>query len=99
MGTVYRRPNLNLASVLTTRLITISTLGTLVTATSGAKAMQVFNVGQSLSIAWGDSSITASSAGLLYYSMSEIFNPIQGEFATWFMADSIAGTIAVNEFE
>jgi len=87
-----------LATMLTTRLITINTTsGTPVVATSGARYMQVFNIGSS-TVAWGDEKITTSSAGLLYYSMSEIFNPIQGDFALYFIADGTAGRIAVNEF-
>lgn len=84
-------------SVATSRLITITTgdaqeviMGT------GTLAAHIFNVGPS-TIAWGDSSITASSGGLLFYSMSEIFKPLADGFNLYFVADSAAGTILVNE--
>ena len=99
MGTVYRKTNRAFAQVLTTRTISIGTdAATKVVATSGAQSMQVFNIGAG-TIAWGDSSIAISSGGLLFYSMSEIFSPIQGDYSMYFRADSVATIIAVNEFE
>ncbi len=87
------------ASVGTTRLITIPTgAATEVVMSSGYTAMQVFNVGAS-TVAWGDSAIQASSAGLMFYSMSKEFNPVSDLFSVYFVADSVAGTIAVNEFK
>ena len=86
------------ASVGTTRLINIPTgAATEIVLGSGNFGMQIFNVGAS-TVAWGDSAITASSAGLLYYSMSKEFNPVSDLFSVYFVADSVAGTIAVNEF-
>ena len=82
----------------TTRLITIPTDPTTeVVLGSGNVGMQIFNVGAS-TIAWGDSSIEASSGGLLFYSMSKEFNPVSDLFSVFFIADSVAGTIVVNEF-
>jgi len=93
-GVPFRGP----ASVGTTRLITIPTgAATEVVLGTGNVGMQVFNVGPS-TIAWGDSAIEASSAGLLFYSMSKEFNPVSDLFSVFFVADSVAGTIALNEF-
>ncbi len=85
-------------SVNTTRVLNIPTgTPTEYLITSGNWAMQVFNVGAS-TIAWGDSNITASTGGILFYSMSEIFRPVKDSFGIYFLADSVQGTIAVNEF-
>lgn len=97
MATAYRRHSTGFAEALTTRLINVPTgAATLIQPTSGAHYMQIFNVGPS-SLAWGDSSLGASSGGLLFYSMSEIFNPVQGDFSLYVSADSVQGVIAVNE--
>ena len=86
-----------LASVASSRLITIPTgAATQVVTGTGTTYMQAFNVGPS-TIAWGDASVTASSGGLLFYSMSEIFKPLKEGFNLYFVADSVAGTIVVNE--
>ena len=89
----------SLASVITSRLININTGDAQqVIAGTGTIYMQVFNVGPT-TIAWGDSSITASSGGLLFYSMSEIFSPLSEGFNLYFVADSAQGTILVNELD
>jgi len=98
MPTVYRRSTNLLASVLTTRLINIPTSPTtVVRITSGAKAIFFTNIGAS-TVVFGDTSLTAGSGNILFYSMSDGFNPVQGDFAIYFIADSAQGRIAVNEY-
>ena len=97
MGTYFRRPNSTFGSV-SSRLVTIPTDPTTkIVLSSGFTAMSVFNVGPS-TIVWGGSTITASTGGLIYYSMQQEFPNIQSEGSVFFIADSVAGALMVNEF-
>ena len=99
MGTVYFRTNPFPARIGTTKLITIPTTPvTVVVMDSGYMGMHVTNIGPSLSIAWGDTNLTISSGGLLYYSMAKEWLVVSDSFALFFIADSVAGRIAVNEY-
>ena len=100
MGRIFLRSDQQLTKVNTTRLISIGTdAATEITATSGAIMWDVTMLGPSISMVYGDSSIGISSAGILFYSMTERFQPLQGDFSMFFRADSVAGTISVVEFE
>ena len=98
MGTIYIRTNPQPYRVGTTRLITVATTPTTqVILTSGYTGFSVFNVGPS-TIVWGDTSITASTGGLLYYSMQKEWFAVADSFVVHLRADSVAGTVVVNEY-
>lgn len=98
MGTYYRRTNEHFASIGTTRTITVPTSPTTqITLTSGNHSLELINLGPG-TIAYGDSSISMSSAGLLFYSMNKMFTPVISGFSCYVIADSVATIIAVNEY-
>lgn len=97
MTTNYRRTNDSFAQVLTSRTVSVSTAAaTRIIVTSGSWAMEIYNVGPS-TIVWGDSNITASTGGILYYSMAKEFKPVQGDFEVYLRADSVAGMVSIQE--
>ena len=98
MGTYFRRPNEQLGSVGTTRLIVITTgAAQLVTMTSGFSALNVMNDGPA-PVSWGDSSLTMGSGNVIFaYAQYEFLNVSDG-WNAYFRADSAATTIAVTEF-
>ena len=99
MGTYLKRTNFAISSIGTTRLVTITTTTAvrLIATTGGYNSIQITNIGPT-TIAYGDSSITASSAGILYYSMNYSFENISDEFSLYLISDSANGRIAVNEY-
>ena len=98
MATVFIRTNPYLARVLTSRVVTIPTLPTTqVIMASGVAGMSIFNIGPS-TIAWGDSNITASTGGLLFYSMQKEWLAVADTFSVYLIATSVAGTVIVHEY-
>ena len=98
MATVLVRTNPYLARVATSRLITIPTAPpTQIVIASGPSGCAIFNVGPSV-LAWGDSSITASSGGLLYYSMQKEWLTIADTFSFFLVATSVAGAVLIHEY-
>lgn len=98
MATVLVRTNPYLARVATSRLVTIPTAPpTQIIIASGPSGAAFFNVGPSV-LAWGDSSITASSGGLLYYSMQKEWLATADTFSVYLVATSVAGTVLINEY-
>lgn len=99
MGTYYRRTNLSALSIGTSYTVSIPTSPvTQIVVSTGYSAVQISNVGPS-TIAYGDSSIVASSGALLFYSMEKTFTNITGIFSFYVIADSVAGTIAINGYK
>lgn len=95
MGTYYRRTNLNIISIGTSYNITVPTSPvTQIVVSTGYVACEIVNIGPS-TLVYGDSSITASSGGLLFYSMNKVFNGIAGIYSFYVIADSVAGTMKV----
>lgn len=67
---------------------------TQIVVSTGYTACEIVNIGPS-TIVYGDSSVTASSGGMLFYSMNKVFNGITGTFSFYVIADSVAGTLKV----
>ena len=92
------RTNQAPARIGTTKIITVPTAPTTaVILDSGYMGMALFNVGPS-TIVWGDSNITASTGGLLYYSMQKEWMALADTFTVYLRADSVAGTVVQNEY-
>lgn len=98
MATVLVRTNPYLARVSTSRLLTIPTSpATQITIASGPAGCAIFNVGPT-TLVWGDSNITESSGGLLYYSMQKEWLAVADTFSFFLMATSAAGTVFITEY-
>ena len=98
MATVLVRTNPYLARVATSRLLTIPTSpATQVIIASGPAGAAIFNVGPT-TLVWGDSNITESSGGLLYYSMQKEWLATADTFSFFLIATSAPGTVLVNEY-
>lgn len=100
--TRYVHVNQGFSAIGSSRIIQVPTSPvTQIVLSTGYLAMQVFNVGPS-AIAWGDTSITMSTGGLLFYSMGKSFglegDSLNDDFSFYVIADSISGTVVVNEF-
>ena len=98
MATVLIRTNPGLARVATSRLVTIPTSpATQIVIASGPSGCAIFNVGPT-TLVWGDSNITASSGGLLYYSMQKEWLAVADTFTFFLVATSAAGTVMIHEY-
>ena len=98
MPTVYIRTNPQPASVGSTRTITIGTAAaTAVYSIAGYMGWQLVNVGPS-TLTYGDSSMAMGTGGLLYYSMAKEWYPIADTMSLYLRADSVAGTVLVNDY-
>lgn len=98
MATYYRRPNTNLGTVGTTRLIVITTAAAQqVFLSSGFTGINVMNNGPA-TCSWGDASLIAGSGAVLFaYAQYEWLNLNDG-WSTYFRADSAQTTISITEF-
>ena len=98
MPTVYIRTNPQPSSIGTSRTVSISTAAaTLVWSTSGYMGWQLINVGVS-TLTYGDSSMLAGTGAFLFYSMEKTWYPVADTMSVFLRADSVAGTVLVNEF-
>lgn len=98
MGTILVRTNPSLMRVSTSRLVTIATNpATQIVIASGPSGCAIFNVGPTV-LAWGDSNITASSGGLLYYSMQKEWLATADTFSFFLISTSAAGTVLIHEY-
>lgn len=95
MGTYYKRTNYNVVSIGTSYNVTVPTSPvTQIVISTGYSAVELVNIGPS-TIAYGDSSVSASSGGLLFYSMNKVFTGVNSIFSFYVIADSVAGTVKV----
>ena len=98
MATILVRTNPYLARVATTRLVTIGTDPvTQIVMASGFAGISIFNVGPT-TLVWGDSNITQSSGGLLYYSMQKEWLSVADTFSFFLLATSAAGAVIIHEY-
>ena len=98
MATNYIRTNPYPAQVGTTRLLTIPTSPeTFIVSLSGYMGWQLICLGPG-EIAYGGSSITADTAGILFYSMSKSFYPIADTMSLYVIANSFATVLAINDY-
>ena len=98
MAINYLKTKLYPSSIGTSRLVTIPTSpATLITMLSGYVGMQWNNVGAS-AVAYGDTSISAGTGALLYYSMSKEWSVVTDTGAIYAIADSVAGTLFINYY-
>ena len=94
----YLRPHPTVSLVGSSRVITIPTSpATEVLSIPAAVGMAVFNVGPS-AIAWGSGSITQGTGGLLFYSMQKEWMLLADTISVFFIADSVAGVLAVQDY-
>ena len=99
MGTYFRRTNESYYKLGTSYLLTVPTTPvTRLVLNTAYVALQIANIGPS-TIAYGDSSITASSGGLLFYSMDKTWDKVKSNFEVYLIADSVAGTVIVNGYK
>lgn len=98
MGTYYRRPNEQLGTVGTSRLLVITTgAAQIVRLTSGFSALNIMNNGPA-PVSFGDSSLLMGSGNVIFpYAQYEFFNISDG-WTAYFRADSAQTTIAITEF-
>ena len=98
MPTVYIRTNAYPQSIGSTRTVSISTAAaTQVVSLSGYMGMQVVNVGIA-TLTYGDSSMAMGTGGFLFYSMAKEWYPIADTMSVYLRADSVAGTVLINEW-
>ena len=98
MAIAYLKTKLYPSSIGTSRTITIPTSpATLVVMLSGYVGMQWTNVGAG-AIAYGDTSISAGTGALLYYSMQKEWPVVIDTGAIYAIADSVASALFVNYY-
>ena len=98
MAINYLKTKLYPSSIGTSRVITIPTSpATLVIMLSGYVGMQWTNVGAG-AIAYGDTSISAGTGALMYYSMQKEWSVVMDTGAIYAIADSVASTLFVNYY-
>lgn len=98
MPTVYIRTNPQPSNVGTSRTLSIPTAPTtLVVMDSGYMGWQLVNVGVS-TLTYGDSSMLSGTGSFLYYSMEKTWYPVADTMSVYLRADSVAGTVLMNEF-
>lgn len=92
MGTKYIRTNLNLGSINTTKLLSISNVETRYTLGSGNIALEATNIG-GFTIVYGNSAVLLNSGGLIPGNASKFWDTVVGNF-TMFFAIASAGVTA-----
>ena len=98
MAINYLKTKLYPSSIGTSRVITIPTSpATLVIMISGYVGMQWTNVGAG-AIAYWDTSISAGTGALMYYSMQKDWPIVMDTGAIYAIADSVSSTLFVNYY-
>ena len=98
MATVYIRTNPQPSRVGTSRTVVVPTSpATFIISLSGYMGWGISNVGNA-AVAYGDSSVTAGTGSLQFYSMEQKWYPIADTMSMYVIADSIAGIININDY-
>ena len=99
MGIPRRRDNALLGSVrVASRFITVPTAPyTTVTLTSANAGAFMYNVGTP-TLLWGGSNVAVNSGAFLYPSTGFEWLNTEDAFTFYVIADSVAGTLCVNEY-
>ena len=79
-------------------MIPTSPITKVVMMNSASIGMSVTNLGLS-TLAWADTNVLASTGGLIFYSQIKEWMPVVSGFSMYFVADSIAGALLVNEYK
>jgi len=98
MATYLKRTNPNYYQIGTTRtLVLTESVATLIYLDTGYNAMTIVPLGPS-DMVYGDSSISVSSAGLLYYSQAKTFDQLSDNFNFYARANSYQCVVAIIEY-
>ena len=98
MPTAYIRTNPQPSAIGTSRSVTVPTSpATFIVSLSGYMGWGITNVGNS-AVAYGDSSVSAGTGALQFYSMEQKWYPIADTMSMYVIADSVAGIIRINDY-
>ena len=100
MGANLVRTNFNIYTISTSRLLVIPTspITKVVMLNSASIGISITNLGPSV-LAWSDTNVLASTGGLIFYSQIKEWMPVVSGFSMYFVADSVAGVLLVNEYK
>ena len=99
MGTHFRRTNLNLGSINTTKLLVISSSETTYVLGSGNIALEATNIG-AYTIYYGNSGVLANSGGILAGNNSRFWDSVVGNFTMSFVVQSggVTSQLVIQEY-
>lgn len=97
MATHYKRTNLSLGVVASTKLLGISTVETVYTLGTGNIAIEATNLGPS-SVYYGNSGLLAGSGGLIVGNGSKFWDSIVGNFQMRFITASGSANLVIHEY-
>lgn len=99
MATHYKRTNLSLGVIATTKLLTINSSETLYTLGSGNIALEATNLGPYL-IYYGNSGVLANSGGLISGNGSKFWDSVVGNFSMRFVVNSggVTSNLVIHEY-
>ena len=97
MATIYFRTGINSKDISFSRFQTIQTSPSVqILLTSGFQAMSIFNQGSG-NLLWGSSNIGVNSGNYLYVGARKDWENVQGNWSTYFIADSVSTIITITE--
>ena len=99
MGTKFIRTNLNLGSINTTKLLSLTSSETLYTLGSGNIALEATNIG-SQTIIYGNSAVLLNSGGLIAGNASKFWDSVVGNFQMYFAVASggVTSRLVIHEY-
>lgn len=99
MGTIRRLTDLQLASIATTKLISVTSSQVLFNLGSGNRAFEATNLGV-YPIYYGDSSLTTSSGGLIQSQGAKFWDTVTDNFTMYFKTASsgLTSNLVIQEY-
>lgn len=99
MGTHYKRTNMSLGSIATTKLLTITNSETLYTLGSGNIALEATNLGPYV-VYYGNSGVLANSGGVITGNGSKFWDSVKGDFQMRFVVGSggVSSNLVIQEY-
>lgn len=97
MGIHYKRTNMALGSIGSTKLLAITTVEQSYILSSGMIAFEATNLGAS-SVYYGNSGVLAGSGGLIVENGSKFWDSIVGNFRVSFLTASGSANLVIHEY-
>jgi len=100
MGTIYRRVNPTLASISTTKLLSITTAETLLILGSASTAFEINNLG-AYTVYYGDSGVLTNSGGIISSNGAKFWDHVAGGFRVYLavITGGVTSRVIVHEYE
>ena len=95
--TIRRISDLQLGSIGSTKILSLSTTETLYTISSGMRAVEFTNHG-AVNVYYGQSNLLANSGGLITQNNSKVFDTIVDNFRMYFVVTGGTTTVVAQEY-